>query len=111
MNGVHSGGIVGIPSKVPAGWVLRQGYLLGPAANLSRANLVGVNLRGLNLQSATLSHANLSRANLSSANLLWAQLDGALAPGAVWTRALCPDGKRAESHRGTCIGVTGFHGS
>lgn len=51
---VSSGGIVGTPSSLPAGWAVRGGYLVGPTAVLRGANLMGLNLAGVNLDGADL---------------------------------------------------------
>jgi uncharacterized protein YjbI with pentapeptide repeats len=48
---VRSGGVKGNP-KLPSGWKLVKGYLLGPQANLKNANLRGFDLRGLDLSRA-----------------------------------------------------------
>ena len=42
LNGVLSGGFTGTPQSLPAGWILRSGYLIGPVANLNGAVLTGV---------------------------------------------------------------------
>lgn len=41
LTGGSSGGIVGSPSALPTNWLLTQGYLIGPEANLIGANLTG----------------------------------------------------------------------
>ena len=79
LNGVVSGGT--IPSgeegpTLPNPWRLTNGYLIGPAANLSGADLSGVQpsfwdhqgLQGANLNGADLSGADLSGADLSIFN-------------------------------------------
>jgi uncharacterized protein YjbI with pentapeptide repeats len=82
-----TGGITGTPSKLPANWVLADGYLAGPGAYLYRADLAGADLAGadltnddmrqVDLASADLSGANLSGANMSDATLTGADLSGA----------------------------------
>jgi uncharacterized protein YjbI with pentapeptide repeats len=55
---VSSGGIVGVPTNLPADWVLQGGYLLGPAANLSFSDLAGFDLAGVDLAEARLTFAS-----------------------------------------------------
>jgi len=47
--GVISGGIKGVPSQLPTGFVLGNGYLVGPGVNLSGADLSGTDLSGVAL--------------------------------------------------------------
>lgn len=54
LTGVISGNTRGTPAALPSGWVLVDGYLIGPTADLRGANLSGVNLANLDL-----SHAQL----------------------------------------------------
>ena len=79
---------VGTPAAPPEGWVLFEGFLVGPGANLSRANyffgfpfsgsdLSGANLSGIDFFDADLSGANLSGADLSSATFFNADFSGA----------------------------------
>ena len=46
---VVSGGIVGSPRALPGPWRLRNGYLVGPRANLAGADLRFTLLMGANL--------------------------------------------------------------
>lgn len=112
LTGVVSGGIVGQPTALPAGWALVNGTLAevvsqcadAPAPginwsgcdlsgrNLIRADLTGANLSGANLTGAYLGYSTLSGANLSAANLTSAYLGGSKLPnadlsGAVLTNA------------------------
>jgi uncharacterized protein YjbI with pentapeptide repeats len=48
LKGVTSGGITGAPT-LPAGWVLSNGFLVGPGANLAGANLSGRDLTNATL--------------------------------------------------------------
>ena len=73
LTGVASGGIVGLPKTLPNKWRLRQGYLIGP----------GANLKGAVLSDATLSGVNLAGANLTGANLTGANLEGAVLTGCI----------------------------
>jgi len=59
LTGVSSGGIVGTPA-IPAGWILVDGYLVGPQANLTDASLSGADLAGADLAGTELSGATLS---------------------------------------------------
>jgi len=102
--GVSSGLISGTPKSLPEGWILTDGYLIGPGANLGQAELQNANLDGVksgdikgtpsnlpvgwylnngyligakaNLSSANLSGLNLAAVNLSGANLSGANLSG-----------------------------------
>ena len=91
LTGVTSGEIIGTPTALPPGWMLVNGYLVGPGANLTGANLSGFNLYypipGGPPTSANLSNANLSKANLSNANLQGVNLQGADLSGANLTGA------------------------
>lgn len=60
LTGVSSGGITGAPSSLPSGWVLTDGYLVGPSANLTDANLTNADLGGANLNGVNLASVNLT---------------------------------------------------
>jgi hypothetical protein len=99
--GVQSGGLESTPSRLPSGWRIELGYLVGPAADLTNANLTSGDLRNVNL-----TRANLTRANLTRANLKGAKLNRVTATKTVWKEATCPSGLQAEKHvGGTCLGV------
>jgi uncharacterized protein YjbI with pentapeptide repeats len=70
MAGVSSGGVTGVPAALPPHWLTADGYLIGPAANLTGADLAGMNLTGDDLSAATLTGTNLSGTSLSGANLV-----------------------------------------
>ena len=82
ITGIHSANIVGTPSALPSGWVLYNGYLIGPEVALSNVDLSGAplpsdqDLAGAFLQGANLSGLDLSEANLSGAQLYGAKLNG-----------------------------------
>jgi uncharacterized protein YjbI with pentapeptide repeats len=78
MAGVSSGGIIGTPAILPSNWLLEDGYLIGPDAQVTQANLTGVSLAGADLQVINLDGANLSGANASDAYLAAARLAGAV---------------------------------
>lgn len=87
-----SGGITGTP-LLPANWVLVDGYLAGPGADLANVNLTGIDLAGLDLAGAFVDRSNLTNANLSGTDLAGADLDysiltGASVGGAQLTAAL-----------------------
>lgn len=117
------GGVTGSPASLPAGWVLRSGWLIGPSVFLDYDNLNGVNLSGTDMAGAETSWTTFTGANLSGTDLagsfLWssdftkANLDGADLFGAglnsdTWTGATCPDGTSASSHGGSCAGALAF---
>jgi hypothetical protein len=91
------GGVTGTPASLPAGWVLRSGWLIGPSVFLG-GNLNGVNLSGTDMAGAIMSWATFTGANLSGADL----------SDATWTDATCPDGTSASSHAGSCAGALAF---
>ncbi len=84
LTGIESGSVTGTPT-LPANWVIYNGYLAGPSANLSGADLDGLNisslansdLSGANLSQATLQNASLASANLTNVTLAGADLTGA----------------------------------
>ena len=110
LTDVSSGNISGTPSFLPSPWILTQGHLIGPFANLNNSNLSGADLSGADLSNAELSgtisgnitgtpialptdwkltqgylvgpYANLSGADLSGADLSGANLFGANLSGA-----------------------------
>jgi uncharacterized protein YjbI with pentapeptide repeats len=69
LAGVRSGGIRGIPRALPTGWMLVEGYLVGPTANLSNADLTNVNLSTVDLSRTIVTGACLEGTNLSAARL------------------------------------------
>ena len=76
LTGVSSGSVKGTPSKLPSGWGVAYGFVIGPGANLKAARLVGLNLTARPLSSVSLKGADLSGANLTGANLGKAALAG-----------------------------------
>jgi uncharacterized protein YjbI with pentapeptide repeats len=94
--GVSSGGITGIPSSLPTGWILLDGYLVGTTANLGSSSLSGTDLSGLNLTDTNLEGADLTNADMSGDNLagtflLNAQLSGVSSGGITGTPNELPD--------------------
>jgi uncharacterized protein YjbI with pentapeptide repeats len=59
--GVRTGGLVGQPRKLPAGFVLADGYFIGPGAYLHNAQLTGLFLPKVNFTGADLDGANFAR--------------------------------------------------
>jgi uncharacterized protein YjbI with pentapeptide repeats len=86
---VSSGGIIGTPSALPAGWSLVNGYLVGLYADLDSANLAGANLLRTvdsyaDFFDANMSDIDLGGASLNQANLAGAHLNGADLVGAYF---------------------------
>jgi len=69
LSGVTSGGIIGAPKALPTGWILRNGYLLGPGVNLTNDDFAGANFAGANLSGAVFTNMTLNGAHLAGANL------------------------------------------
>lgn len=77
LDGVESGNISGTPTSLPPSWELREGYLIGPTANLNLRNLTGKNFSNADLSRATLKGAILDNVNLNNSNLSAADLQEA----------------------------------
>ncbi len=91
LDGV-SGQLAAGPSQLPPGYVVVNGYIVGPNVDLSGADLAGATLAGLDLSGADLTGAilttaDLGGANLSAATLSLADLTGANLLGAILTNA------------------------
>jgi uncharacterized protein YjbI with pentapeptide repeats len=118
ISGIVSGGVTGTPAGLPAGWSLRDGFLIGPGASLKGANLAGLNLSGANLAGIDLTNANLVSTNLSKANLTGSDLSRANLTGAdlfranltgvTWSSTTCPNGKNSASFAGGCARQLAF---
>ena len=63
-----SGGVTGTP-QLPSGWLLLNGYLIGPNSDLSNLDLSGVDLSGADLTGADLTNTDLTGADLASAKI------------------------------------------
>lgn len=85
LTNVVSGGITGAPASLPSGWVVVDGYMVGPRANLTGANLTGANLTGADLYRTNLTSADLSSVNLTDATLKRSELQGTVLAGATLT--------------------------
>jgi len=118
LNGIVSGDVAGTPASLPAGWSLRDGFLIGPGASLHGANLAGQNLAGANLAGIDMTNANLVSTNLSKANLTGSDLTGANLTGAslfrakltgvTWSATTCPNGKNSAGFGGGCARQLAF---
>jgi len=75
--------LIGLPDELPPAWKLRNGYLLGPQANLNGANLSNLNLSGLDLSGATLALATFANSNLTGTKLTGAHLENTDLTGAT----------------------------
>jgi len=87
LQGVKSGQVMGIPS-LPAPWIIREGYLLGPGADLSETDLTDFDLSDANLTGANLTASTLYGANVSQSIFTSAQLAGVSSGGLNGTPAL-----------------------
>jgi Pentapeptide repeats (8 copies) len=104
LEGVSSGGIVAtIPPTLPSNWLLEEGYLIGPDAQVTNANLTGASLAG-----AFLSVTDFAKADLRGADLFGDNVHDADLSGDTWTGATCPDGTSASSHGGSCASALTF---
>lgn len=85
LTAASSGGIIGTPSALPAGWSLVNGYFIGLYSDLRSADLAGAellrtgesyadffgaNMSGIDLGGASVNQANLVRADLNGADLV-----------------------------------------
>jgi uncharacterized protein YjbI with pentapeptide repeats len=77
LEGVSSGALIGTPS-LPAGWLLRGGYLIHRTADLTNAFLREVDLSNLDLTGAQLEQAYLGGADLHGTDLTGADLRNAV---------------------------------
>ena len=53
LTDVVSGGVTGAPASLPSGWIVQDGYLVGPQANLTGANLSSANLTNVTWSDTT----------------------------------------------------------
>ncbi len=104
ISGSCSSGIIragcGYYSEDLSGIDLAGGSLAGSnlqTVNFSNANLKGVSFRGANVQSPNFTDADLTGADFKFANL----------QNPTWSNnTICPDGRWALMHSGTCTGYT-----
>ena len=90
MTGLMSGAIDSAPSKLPAGWIFTNGFLVGPSANLSGQDLTGLNLTTANVAGINFTGAILTSANLNGLDLSTVTLAGVTANSLVGTPAALP---------------------
>ncbi|MDA7502737.1 pentapeptide repeat-containing protein, partial [bacterium] len=76
LKDVRSGGIVGVPSALPAEFHLINGYLVGPGVDLTDSDFSNANLSGVDLTGADLTGADLTGADLTDADFTGANLSG-----------------------------------
>jgi len=120
LSEISSGGVTGVPTGLPAPWVLRGGYLLGPSADLQEQHLSdfdfrGTDLEGANLFDAHLRNANFANVNLTHASMIQADLVGADLFGANiararWKGASCPSGLGIRNNVFFCRRAFDFSG-
>ncbi|MEZ5178192.1 MAG: pentapeptide repeat-containing protein [Acidimicrobiales bacterium] len=73
---IHSGGVVGTPASLPAGFQVVGGHLVGPGAQLLAADLSGQDLRNADLARADLTNVALRGADLGGSDLTGATITG-----------------------------------
>ena len=93
---IRSGSVTGTPT-LPAGFVWRNGHMVGANMNLWQADLSGQDLSGLNLTNVKAYGANFSNANLTGANVTGADLRATLT-GAAATSLVGNPGKLNAGH-------------
>lgn len=68
VNGLRSGGLSGVPAVLPDGWQLREGFLIGPGANLVNSTMSQLDFSGFDFTGFDLNSSHFDRSNLSGAN-------------------------------------------
>jgi uncharacterized protein YjbI with pentapeptide repeats len=101
--GLRTGGLIGTPASLPAGWRVLKGYLEAPGAVLSAADLSGADLSNVDLTGANLAGANLTNANLTNATLTRVVLTGATVGNAVFLNST--ESKLAGVRSGGLVGT------
>lgn len=81
LSQVRGRSVSGAP-KLPSGWGIRKGVLIGPHARLDNVNLYKTDFRKLNLTGAIFTKSDLRQANMTNVNLSHADLSGANLEGA-----------------------------
>ncbi|CAM8630796.1 Pentapeptide repeat [Acidimicrobiia bacterium] len=84
-------------TRLPFGWSVNNGFLVGPGANLSNADLTGMDLSGANVSNAnftaaTFSGTTLRRANVTNANFSSTSPSGLITGGLIGTAGTLPTG-------------------
>jgi len=90
LTNASSGGVIGPVASLPPDWSVVDGFLVGPAANLTYANLLGSDLTGVDLSGANLTNANVKQTTLSGVNLTGATLTGIESGDVTGTPAALP---------------------
>ena len=93
---IRSGNVTGTPT-LPAGFVWRNGHLVGANMNLWRADLSGQDLSNLDLTNVRAYEANLAGANLNGANVTGADLRATMT-GASASNLVGNPGKLSAGH-------------
>lgn len=89
LTSVRSGSVSGTGYQLPTGWVLLNGYLVGPGADLAGADLANQSLDGLDL-----TDVNLTGADVSNSTFV----------GTTWSNTTCVDASNSNSHiGGSCL--------
>ena len=74
LDGIVSGGITGTPAALPSGWVVDNGYLVGPGSTLNGVSLGDTDLTATDLNYDSLTNDSFAGANLSGVILDYATL-------------------------------------
>ena len=82
LTDVNSSGLTGTP-RLPSGFALLGGHLVGPTAQLAWDDLHGLSFAGVDLTGADLVGVNLSGSDLTGVDLSGANLSGAVLDGTV----------------------------
>jgi len=92
LAGVCISGIIGEPSKLPGGWRILNGWLVGPGADLFDADLTNQDLSGMDLEGTEFGTARLHGANIDECDFSAALLDGVESGELRGTPAALPAG-------------------
>ena len=77
LDAVSGSALTGEPKALPAAWTLREGFLLGPTANLSSLTLTDIDFTTVDISQATFSQATIVRGNLSGIDFQNISMDSA----------------------------------
>ncbi len=91
LDGPTSGGVTGA-AKLPSGWQVANGFLVGPGAVLEGADLTGADLTSVDLTGADLTDADCSNATIDGTIFNGATLTGLRSFGVVGTPVWLPTG-------------------
>ncbi len=104
LNGLRSNGDRGAHVRLPRGWSLTDGYLLGPHADVPGADLAHANLTGRSLKGILLNGADLDGATVTGTNFAGAAFSGLSGAGVTGAAAALPNGWTQRA--GDLIGPT-----